>query len=156
MHIHTATSSEEISFLKDKLDSLYQELDRDHENGGTTSISISLVKEKVKACLGQSDVALHKLRAEKQDLLDRVSAVTKENEEIRKELQLQGIYDRKRVNTRYNLFLLPNIIITMATDTKNALSKVAHKDTTSDSDGMNYLIHVSCMVCNLSSKLRLA
>lgn len=132
MHMHTATSSEEISFLKDKLDSIYQELDRDHENGGSTSILISSVKEKVKACLGQSDIALNKLRAEKQDLLDRVDALTKENEEIRKELERQGTTGRESIA---NHCLLPNII-TLATDTKKDSSKVAHKDTTSNSDGI--------------------
>ena len=85
--LHTATSSEYISQLKDELESLY---DGEQAGGETAADVVSVPKEKIKECLGMANVALHKLRAEKQDLLDRID-VLKENAEI-KDIGRESMY----------------------------------------------------------------
>lgn len=76
-----------MSVLKTQLDSLYQEA---NEEG------LKAVKEKVKICCDQLDVAFHKLRVEKQKLWDDNGALTKQKEEIKaqlesKEQEIEGI-----------------------------------------------------------------
>ena len=75
--------SEEVGFLKHQLNSLYQVLDE----GVAISESVDSVKERVKACLDQSQVAFDKLRLEKQDFLDRIEKLTQEKQEIKDALE---------------------------------------------------------------------
>ena len=78
-YVHVATGSEEVGFLKEKLDSLYQDL-QDKE----AAVSIESVRERVKECLDQAQSALDRLRLERQRYLDGIDQQTQE-------FELQGI-----------------------------------------------------------------
>lgn len=74
--------------LKTQLDSLHQAANDERLEG---------IKEKVKTCCDQLDVALHQLRVEKQKLRDDIDALIKQKEEVQaqlknKEQELEGIF----------------------------------------------------------------
>ena len=78
--LHVATGSEEVGILKEKLDSLYQDL-----QDKAAAVSTESVRERVKECLDQAQRVLDKLRLERQRYLDGIDQQTQE-------LELQGMY----------------------------------------------------------------
>lgn len=81
-----ATGSEEVGFLKEQLDSLCQDLDKE------VTVPIQLVKERVKRCFDQSQVAFDKLRLEKQGVrvIEELTQKRQEIEDVAN-LEEQGI-----------------------------------------------------------------
>ena len=90
-YVHVATGSEEVGFLKEKLDSLHQDL-----QDKAAAVTTELVRERVKECLDQAQTAFDKLRLERQHYLDSIDQQTREKKKIKDELEameleVQGI-----------------------------------------------------------------
>ena len=85
MTLFAATGSEEVGFLKENLDSLYQDLDK------KAAVSIKSVRERVKECLDQAQTAFDKLRLERKHYLDIINQQTCENKKIKDDLEVQEL-----------------------------------------------------------------
>ena len=87
---YIATGGEEIADLRGKLDALHQELDREE---ATKVLSLGLIKEKVKACFDQSQIAFNKVRMETTCLQGQINELTKQKLELENKVEAleQGI-----------------------------------------------------------------
>ena len=70
--------------LKEQLSTLYQELPDNEEK--EEMVPARPLQKRMKACIDQADVVFHKVKVEKQDLMDRIEVLTKEKEEIKAHL----------------------------------------------------------------------
>ena len=77
--------------MRGKFDALHQELDKGDE--ATEAPSFGLIKEKVKACLDQSQIAFNKIRMERMCLQEQIDELTKQKLELENKVEAleQGI-----------------------------------------------------------------
>ena len=67
--------------MRGQLDSLHQELEMGDK------FPIQLLKEKIKVCSNQCNVAFHKLRKERQNIVDQITVLQVEKKQLEEKLQ---------------------------------------------------------------------